>query len=128
MWARELSSCSWIRSPGTTVPEDLKIQIGVQPESGRLPEVVYTTPPDDSGGQLQYKVLSSLIATSSGRSAWCSKVRKAAEKNFRGWKRLRWASENGTCCFYLLPFLAIAFLWFRGMSRREAGGRRLQAA
>jgi hypothetical protein len=28
--------------PGATVPKNLKIQIGVQPESGRLPEVVYT--------------------------------------------------------------------------------------
>src|ERR1700748_2899657 len=40
---------------GGTVPKDLKVQVGVQPESGRLPEVVYTTNRDDSGGQLQYK-------------------------------------------------------------------------
>ena len=30
-------------APGHTVPGDLKVQIGVQPETGRLPEVVYGT-------------------------------------------------------------------------------------
>src|SRR5258705_13776861 len=44
-------------APGGTVPKDLKVQIGVQPESGRLPEVVYTAAEDNRGNQLQYKAL-----------------------------------------------------------------------
>ena len=43
--------------PGATVPKDLKIQIGVQPESGRLPEVVYTAAEAMSGGQVQYNAI-----------------------------------------------------------------------
>ena len=33
-------------APGGTVPNDLKIEIGVQPLSGRLPEVLYATERD----------------------------------------------------------------------------------
>src|SRR5882672_7733156 len=44
-------------APGGAVPGDLKIQIGVQPESGRLSEVVYPADRDEGGGTLQYKAL-----------------------------------------------------------------------
>ena len=37
--------------PGSRMPDDLKIEIGIQPESGRLPEVVYTATREDSRGQ-----------------------------------------------------------------------------
>ena len=43
--------------PGGAIPKDLKIKIGVQPESGRLPEAVYDLQPDDTRGQVQYKTL-----------------------------------------------------------------------
>jgi len=43
--------------PGGRIPDDLKIEIGVQPESGRLPEVVYRATRDDARGQAQYKAL-----------------------------------------------------------------------
>jgi hypothetical protein len=36
-------------APGATIPYGLKIEIGVRPESGRMPEVVYRT-----GGQVEY--------------------------------------------------------------------------
>src|SRR6202140_979528 len=36
--------------PGSKIPDDLKIAIGVQPESGRLPEVVYSAPREDTRG------------------------------------------------------------------------------
>jgi hypothetical protein len=43
--------------PGGRIPDDLKIEIGVQPESGRLPEVVHRATRDDARGQAQYKAL-----------------------------------------------------------------------
>src|ERR1700748_2908008 len=42
--------------PGSKIPDDLKITSGVQPESGRLAEVVYPAVRDDSRGQAQYNV------------------------------------------------------------------------
>lgn len=114
--------------PGGTVPQDLKVQIGVQPESGRLPEVVYSADQDESGGQLQYKALVDfdrdefwrvrlLLESSQGRGEEFSRV-EATPVGFGKWDLL----------FFLLPFLAVGFLWFRGMSRRRSRIKKLQAA
>jgi hypothetical protein len=114
--------------PGGTVPKDLKVHIGVQPESGRLPEVVYLADQDESGGQLQYKALVDfdrdefwcvrlLLESSQGRGEEFSRV-EATPVGFGKWDLL----------LYLLPFLAVGFLWFRGMSRRRTRMKKLQAA
>ena len=114
--------------PGATVPKDLKVHIGVQPESGRLPEVVYAADQDDSGGQLTYKALVDfdrdgfwrvrlVLASSQGQGEEFSRV-EATPVGFGKWDLL----------FFLLPFLAVGFLWFRGISRRRNRMRKLQAA
>jgi hypothetical protein len=114
--------------PGGTVPKDLKVQIGVQPESGRLPEVVYSADQEDSRGQLQYKALVDfdrdefwrvrlLLESSQGRGVEFSRV-EATPVGFGKWDLL----------FFLLPFLAVGFLWFRGMSRHRSRMKKLQAA
>ena len=43
--------------PGGKIPDDLKIEIGIQPESGRLPEVVYAATRENNRGQVEYKAL-----------------------------------------------------------------------
>jgi hypothetical protein len=114
--------------PGGAVPADLKIQIGVQPESGRLPEVVYPTAPDRSGGQFHYKALVEfdrdefwrvrlILVSSRGQGEEFSRV-EATPVGFGKWDLL----------FFLLPFLLVAFLWLRGMSRRRKHMKKLQAA
>ena len=114
--------------PGSTVPKDLQVQIGVQPESGRLPEVVYTANQDHSGGQLQYKALVDfdrdefwrvrlVLQSSQGRGEEFSRV-EATPVGFGKWDLL----------FFLLPFLAVAFLWLRGMSRQRNRMKKLQVA
>lgn len=113
---------------GRTVPNDLKVQIGVQPESGRLPEVVYTADLDESGGQLQYKALVDfdrdefwrvrlILQSSQGQGETFSRV-EATPIGFGRWDLL----------FFLLPFLLVALLWLRGMSRRRKRLKRLRAA
>jgi hypothetical protein len=114
--------------PGGTVPADLKVQIGVQPESRRLPEAVYTASQGHSGGQLQYKALVDfdrdefwrvrlVVESSQGRGEEFSRV-EATPVGFGKWDLL----------FFLLPFLLVAFLWLRGMSRHRSRMRKLQAA
>lgn len=115
--------------PGVKVPDDLKIEIGVQPESGRLPEVVYSATRDNTRGQAQYKTLAEfdrdefwrihlMLKSSQGNGEALSRV-EATPQGFGRWDLL----------LYLLPFLAIAFLWFKGMSRsRKRKSKKLQAA
>ena len=115
--------------PGSKFPDDLKITIGVQPESGRLSEVVYPATRDDSRGQAEYKVLAEFdrdefwkvrlaITSAQGSGEALSRV-EATPPGFGRWDLL----------LYLLPFLAIAFLWFRGMAcTRNRRNKRLQVA
>ena len=42
--------------PGGTLPKDLKLEIGVQPVSGRLPEKRYAARLDKTSAQVQYYV------------------------------------------------------------------------
>ena len=117
--------------PGSKIPDDLKIGIGVQPESGRLPEVVYAAAREDNRGQAEYKVLVEcdrdefwrirlVLESSQGGGEIMSRV-EATPPGYGRWDLL----------LYLLPFLAVGFLWFRGMTRRRRfrnKNRSLQAA
>jgi len=116
--------------PGGKIPDGLKVEIGVQPESGRLAEVLYPAVREDSRGQVEYKVSAEfdrdefyrvrlVLRGSQGTEETLSRV-EATPPGYGRWDLL----------LYLLPFLAVAFLWFRGMSRRRRynKNRRFQAA
>jgi hypothetical protein len=105
--------------PGGKLPDDLKVEIGVQPESGRLAEVIYPAVRSDSRGQVEYNASAEfdrdefyrvrlVLRSSQGTDEALSRV-EATPPGYGRWDLL----------LYLLPFLAVAFLWFRGMSRRS---------
>ncbi len=118
-------------APGRKIPADLKVQIGIQPESGRLSEVVYPTVRDDNRGQVEYDAsvqfdrdefyrVRLILEGSQGTEEVLSRV-EATPPGYGRWDLL----------LYLLPFLAVGFLWFRGMTRRRRfrnKNRSLQAA
>jgi hypothetical protein len=104
-------------APGGTVPNDLKIEIGVQPLTGRLPEVLYATERVKSHGPLQYNAQAEfdrqelwrvrLVVQSSQGGGEATTQVEVTPPGFGRWDLL----------LYLLPFLLVAFLWFRGISR-----------
>jgi hypothetical protein len=113
--------------PGGSIPQDLKVQIGVQPESGRLPEAMYPATRQDSSGQAQYNAavefdrdefwrVRLVMESSQGRGEEFSRV-EATPVGFGRWDLL----------FFLLPFLLIAALWLRGISRQRSRAKKLQA-
>jgi len=99
-------------------PADLRVQIGVQPVSGRLPETFYAAERENVQGQVQYRTL----------------VHFDAEELWRVRVRLESALGNGETIatvqatppgygrwdllVYLLPFVAIGVLWAVAMLRR----------
>ena len=116
--------------PGTTVPNDLKIEIGVQPLTGRLPEVLYAAERVKSRGPLQYNAQAEfdrqelwrvrlVVQSSQGGGEAVTQV-EVTPPGFGRWDLL----------LYLLPFLLVAFLWFRGISRtkRRRNGQLRKAA
>jgi hypothetical protein len=104
-------------TPGGVVPDDLKIEIGVQPVTGRLPEKFYEAQRVKSRGQVQYNAQADfdrqelwrvhLVIQSAQGSGEATADVEVTPPGFGGWDLL----------LYLLPFLIVAFLWFRGISR-----------
>lgn len=103
--------------PGGTIPNDLKIQIGVQPLTGRLPEIFYSAQRVKSRGQVQYNAQAQfdrqelwrvhlVLQSSQGNGEAIAQV-EVTPPGFGRWDLL----------FFLLPFLLVAFLWLRGISR-----------
>jgi hypothetical protein len=105
--------------PGGTVPKDLKVQIGVQPVSGRLAEVVYSAWLQDLRGQVEYKTevqfdqqenwkVRLILASSAGGGEAISQV-VPTPAGFGRWDLL----------LYLLPFLGVGFLWVTAITKRR---------
>jgi hypothetical protein len=106
-------------APGATVPDDLKIKIGVQPVTGRLPETFYEAGRVKSRGLVQYNAQAQfdrqelwrvhlVIQSSQGDGEATAQV-EVTPPGFGRWDLL----------LYLLPFLIVAFLWFHGISRMK---------
>ncbi len=105
--------------PGGSIPDDLKIKIGVQPVTGRLPEKFYDAERVKSRGQVQYNAQADfdrqelwrvrLVIQSSQGSGEATADVEVTPPGFGRWDLL----------LYLLPFLAVAFLWVLGVSRAK---------
>jgi hypothetical protein len=112
-------------APDGTIPSDLKIRIGVQPVTGRLPETFYEAERVKSHGQVQYNAQAEfdrqelwrvrLVLESSQGGGEATAQVEVTPPGFGRWDLL----------LYLLPFLLIAFLWLRGISgvRRRRNAR-----
>jgi hypothetical protein len=104
-------------APDGAMPDDLKIKIGVQPLTGRLPEVLYDAQRVKSHGQVEYNTQAAfdrqelwrvrLVLQSSQGGGEATTQVEVTPPGFGRWDLL----------LYLLPFLLVAFLWFRGISR-----------
>jgi hypothetical protein len=106
-------------APGARVPDDLKIKIGVQPVTGRLPETFYEAQRVKSHGPVQFNAQAEfdrqelwrvhlVIQSSQGSGEAVAQV-EVTPPGFGRWDLL----------LYLLPFLMVAFLWFYGISRMK---------
>jgi len=101
------------------LPPDLRVQIGVQPVSGRLAEVFYPAERENVQGRVQYKsqvqfdaqelwrVRVQLQSAQSGNAETVATV-EATPPGYGRWDLL----------IYLVPFLAVGLLWAVAMIRK----------
>ena len=99
-------------------PADLRVQIGVQPVSGRLPEAFYAAERQNVQGQIQYGAQIHFDA----QELWRVRVRlESAQGNGETFATVE-ATPPGygrwDLLVYLLPFLAVGLLWAVAMLRR----------
>ena len=105
--------------PGAKLPDDLKVELGIQPVSGRLPEVKYTAQREDLHGQVQYSTAVNfdademwkvrLIVTSAAGSGEALAQVEATPAGLGRWDLL----------WYSSPFLAFGALWLRALLKRR---------
>jgi hypothetical protein len=100
------------------LPPDLRIQVGVQPASGRVPEVFYATTRENLQGQTQYRAevhfdtqelwrVRVRLETAEGKAETIATV----EATPPGYGR-------GDLLLYVLPFVAIGLLWAVALVRK----------
>jgi hypothetical protein len=103
---------------GPEPPADLRVQIGVQPVSGRLPEATYAAEREDVKGRVQYRAIVHFDA----QELWRVRVRLESGQGSADTFATVEATPPGygrwDLLVYLLPFLAIGALWAIAMLRR----------
>jgi hypothetical protein len=114
--------------PGQTIPKDLKMEVGVQPESGRLKEVLYGMWRDDTQDYVQYNTQVEfdrdemwkvhLLVYSNGVTEHAYARVEATPTVLGSWELL----------LFVLPFLGIGFLWFKMAARRRQIRKRMAKA
>jgi hypothetical protein len=96
-----------------SVPNDLTVHLDVQPVSGRLPEVTYGAVREELRGQVQYKTMVNFDS----QEQWRVRVRLSSSQGNGETVAFVEPTPNGLgrwdLLLYLLPFLAIGFLWLR---------------
>jgi hypothetical protein len=97
---------------------DLRIQVGVQPVSGRLAEKFYSAERENLQGQVQYRAQVHFDA----EELWQVRVRLESARGNVETAEMVEATPPGygrwDLLIYLLPFLAIGTLWAIAMVRK----------
>ncbi len=100
------------------LPADLRVQLGVRPANGRLPEAFYTAERETLQGQVQYRALVHFDA----EELWQVRVRLESAQGTTETLATVEATPPGygrwDLLVYLMPFLAIGALWAIAMVRR----------
>lgn len=113
-----------VNSPSDgTIPSDLKVTVSVQPTSGRLAEAFYAADREDLNGQIQYKALVPFDA----QELWQVRVRLQSAQSSGDAVATVEATPPGLgpwdLLIYLLPFVAVGFLWVVAVVRRRSRER-----
>ena len=106
------------------LPPDLRVQLAVQPVSGRLPEASYSTVREDLQGQTQYRADVHFDA----QEIWRVRVRLESAAGTAETVATVEATPPGygrwDLLVYFVPFLAVGLLWaiaFIRKTRRRTG-------
>jgi hypothetical protein len=107
-----------VNAPGAALPADLRVQVGVQPVSGRVAETFYSAERENLQGQVQYRTQVHFDA----QELWRVRVRLVSAQTVSETTETVEATPPGygrwDLLIYLLPFLAIGTLWAIAMVRK----------
>lgn len=100
------------------LPPDLRIQVGVKPVTGRLPEVFYNATREDLQGQIQYRAEVQFDA----EELWQVRVRlesaQGSSETIANVEVTPPGYGRWDLLVYVMPFVAIGVLWAIAMIRK----------
>jgi hypothetical protein len=109
-----------VNGSASSIPADLKVDVCVQPVSGRLAEASYHAEREDLRDQVQYKALVPLDA----EELWRVRVRLLSSQFSGEAIATVEATPPGLgrwdLLIYLLPFVAVGLLWFVAVVRKRS--------
>ncbi len=105
--------------PGGAIPNDLKVQLGIQPASARLAEVLYPAQREDLRGQVQFRAIAYLDAQEIWNVRVLLKSTQGSGETVAAVEATPPGYGRWDLLIYLLPFVAVAVLWFRALTRRR---------
>jgi hypothetical protein len=105
--------------PGGSLPEDIKIEVLVQPVNGRLAEVSYPAERDATRDHVQFKSLVQF----DNQELWRVRIKLHSAQGDGETSATVEATPPGLgrwdLVIYLLPFLAVGLLWFLAFMRKR---------
>ena len=104
---------------GSSIPGDLNFQIGVQPTSGRLPEVMYSTERENLRDQVQFKSVVKFDAQELWRVRVVLQSEKGSGETFFTVEPTPPGYGRWDLLIYFVPFLAVGVLWIVVIIRRR---------
>jgi hypothetical protein len=104
---------------GGKVPDDVRIDVGVRPVSGRLAEAVYAAAREDQGGRVQFKAEVPFDA----QELWRVRIQLQSSQGGGEAETDVEVTPPGygrwDLLIYILPFAAVGALWLRALVRRR---------
>jgi len=101
-------------------PDDLTVQLAVQPTSGRLPEATYSAIRENLRGQVQYKTMVNFDV----QEQWRIRIKLSSSKGTGETTAFVEPTPPGLgrwdLLLYFLPFLAVGFLWLRAFAAKRS--------
>ena len=105
--------------PSKPIPNDLTVQISVQPTSGRLQEATYTAVREDLSGQVQYKAMVKFDVQETWRVRITLQTPHVTGEAEAFVEPTPEGLGRWDLLIYLLPFLGIGFLWLRAFLKTK---------
>ena len=102
-----------------SLPADLKFQIGVQPATGRLTEVMYSADREDLRDQVQFKSVVKFDAQEMWRVRVVMQSGKGSGETFLNVEPTPPGYGRWDLLIYFVPFMAIGFLWVVAIIRKR---------
>jgi hypothetical protein len=104
------------------LPDDVRVEVGVRPLSGRLPEAVYTAARDGVRVPAQYKAEVPFDAEELWRVRLLLQSSQGGGEAFTDVEVTPPGYGRWDLLIYLLPFVAVGLLWLRAITRGRSRG------